>query len=152
MFEFEISTDIDATAQDIWDLIDDTSRYPEWVDPTDRMLATAEGGLKLGATYREYGGIPPFKGESDWVVTEYEPLTRQVHVGEDGAIKMTLVVELTPSQSGTRFTQSLKLTPRWWLRVTMTILWPLLMSRRGKAAIRQTHTNAKAILEASKDA
>ena len=78
MFNISVSTDINCSVDQMWALLDDTENYPTWIEVTDRMLEVAEGGgLKQDAEYREYGGIAPFKGESTWKVTEYEPQSRQ---------------------------------------------------------------------------
>jgi len=131
----------------MWALLDDTEKYPDWIEVTDRMLEVAEGGLKLDAVYREYGGIPPFKGKSTWRVTEYEPHSRQVHIGDDGAMTITLEVIIAPNENGIKLIQNLHFKPRWWIFPMTLIMWPALMGRRGRAAIVKTQANARAILE-----
>ena len=149
MFNISVSTDIKCSPEQLWTLIDDTEKYPEWVEPTDEMLEPSEGGLSQGATYKEYGGIKPCKGESTWHVTEYEPYSRQVHIGDDGSVKMTLQFTMEPKDDGITFIQNLRFKPRWWIVPVMLIMWPLLMGRRGRAAIKKTQMNAKEILERS---
>ena len=148
MFNISAATDINCSAEQLWDLIDDTERYPEWIEVTDRMLEVPEGGLAKGVTYREYGGISPFKGESTWKVTEYEPRSRQVHIGDDGSMTMTLEVIINAHEDGVTLVQNLHFKPRWWILPMTLIMWPALMGRRGRAAIGKTQANAKAILEA----
>ena len=63
--------------------------------------------MKQDAEYREYGGIAPFKGESTWKVTEYEPQSRQVHVGDDGAMTIALEVIIAPNENGIKLIQNL---------------------------------------------
>ncbi len=148
MFNISVATDINCSAEQLWVLIDDTERYPEWVEVTDRMLEVADGGLAEGVTYREYGGISPFKGESTWEVTEYEPHSRQVHVGDVGSMTMTLEILIIQRDEGVTLDQNIKFKPRWWILPMSLIMWPALMGRRGRAAIEKTQANAKAILEA----
>ena len=126
----------------------DTWSYPDWVVPTDRMLDSGDGEVSVGFVYKEYGGIPPFKGESTWEVTEFEPRSRMAHVGDDGTTIMTLEIELQQTESGTRLTQKLNFKSRWYMTLVTMIMWPLMMGRRGRAAIAQTQANAKARLEA----
>ncbi|MCI0852040.1 MAG: SRPBCC family protein [Chloroflexi bacterium] len=149
MFNFSVSTDIKCSAEQLWELLDDTEKYPDWIEVTDRMLEVAEGGLKLGAVYREYGGIPPFKGESTWNVTVFEPYSRQVHIGDDGAMTITLEILINPHDDVVTLVQNLRFKPRWWIFPMSLIMWPALMGRRGRAAIEKTQANAKAILEAT---
>ena len=149
MFNISVSTDIKCSAEQLWELLGDTEKYPEWVEPTDRMLEVAEGGLKQGSVYREYGGIPPFKGESTWTVSEFEPYSRQVHIGDDGAMTIAIGVTINPHDEEVTFVHNLHFKPRWWIFPITLIIWPALMGRRGHAAIRKTHANAKVILEAT---
>ena len=151
MPSIELSTEINAAPEAVWELMCDTSSYPEWVVPTDRMLDTGEGEMRVGFVYREYGGIPPFKGESTWEVTEFEPQSRMVHVGDDGAMTINLRIEVAPTDSGARLTQRLDFKSRWWMTPISMIMWPLLMGRRGRAAIDQTQANVKERLEAAQD-
>ena len=149
MFNISVSTDINCSAEKIWELLDDTENYPAWIEVTDRMLEVAEGGLKQDAVYREYGGIPPFKGESTWKVVECTPHSRQVHIGDDGAMTITLEVIIVPEENGIKLFQNLHFKPRWWIFPMTLIMWPALMGRRGRAAIVKTQANARAILESA---
>jgi len=144
-----VSTEINSTPEQVWDLMCNAHRYPEWVTVTDRMVEAPDGPVGAGSVYREYGGIPPFKGESRWEVIEFEPTRRQVHVGDDGSMTMHLEILIEPAPNGTLLTQNLEFTPRWWLRPMAMLMWPLLMGRRGKAAIVQTQANAKRLLESA---
>lgn len=142
------STDIAAPADPIWALLCEPSRYPEFADPTDRMLDVPDGPFGVGSVYREHGGVPPFKAESTWRVTAFEPRRRQVHVGDDGAMTLQLTIELVPVAGGTRLIKTLDLRPRWYLRPVMAVLWPLLMRRRAQATMDRTVQNVKRIVEA----
>ena len=81
-------------------------------------------------------------------VTEFEPMRRQVHIGDDGSMTMNLGIELTPTDGGTRLTQTLSLTPRWYLVPVNAILWPLMMRKRAQEAMDKTVANVKRIAEA----
>ena len=104
--------------------------------------------MGVGYVYREYGGVPPFKGESTWRVTVFEPKRRQVHVGDDGSMTLDLTIEIDPLERGSRLTQRLKLKPRWYL-VPLIILWPLIMRRRAQEAMDKTVQNVKRKAESS---
>lgn len=143
------STDVAAPADVIWALMCDPGRYPEFADPTDRMLSVPEEEFGVGSVYREHGGIPPFKDESTWRVTVFEPKRRQVHVGDDGSITFHLTVELDPSETGTHLTQTLVLKPRWYLRPPFAVLWLLFMQGRAQRAMDKTVLNVKQIAEST---
>lgn len=143
------SADIAAPPDVIWALMCDPHRYPELADPTDRMLSVPEEEFGVGYFYQEYGGVPPFKGESTWRVTVFEPMRRQVHVGDDGSMTLDLTIELDPTESGTRFTQRLEMKPRWYLRPLNAVLWPLLMRKRAQMTMDKTVLNVKRIAEST---
>lgn len=143
------STQIDAPPERVWALMCDPRRYPEWVIPTDRMLEAPEEDLGVGYVYREHGGIPPFKGDSEWRVTVFEPHRRQVHVGDDGMVTIDLEIELAPVDGGTRLTQTVDLTPRWFMAPLNAILWPLMMRSRAQQAMDDTLANAKRVVEST---
>jgi carbon monoxide dehydrogenase subunit G len=139
--------EIAAHPEAIWKLMCNPNTYPELADPTDRMTSVPDGEFGLGYTYKEYGGIPPFKSESEWMVTDYEPMTRQIHVGNDGQMRFTLEIRLDPIKGGTRLTQTLDLKPRWYLAPVSALLWPIMMHKRAQAAMDRTVANAKRMVE-----
>lgn len=152
MYEITASADIAAPPEAVWALLCDPARYPDFVDPTDEMLSVPEAPFGEGSTYREYGGIPPFKAESEWTVTAFEPVTRQVHVGDDGGTTMHLDVTLEPTATGTRYTQVFRIEPRWFLRPVMAVMWPLLMRGRGQTAMDRTADGLRRLTEAERPA
>lgn len=142
------TTRIDASPEKIWKLICDQARYPDFADPTDRMLDLPVGEFGAGSVYREYGGIPPFKGESTWTVTEFKPVHRQVHIGDDGSMTLHLTIEITPTDDrGSRLEQTLQLEPRWYLKPVFLVLWPLMLGDKAQTAMDVTVGNVKRICE-----
>lgn len=141
------STRISAAPEVVWALNSDPNRYPELVDATDRMVDVPDEPMQVGYRYREYGGIRPFKGESRWCVTEFEPPRRQVHVGTDGTMTVTLVIEVAPVDGGSQLTLSLDLRPRWFLAPLNAILWPALMRRRTQGSMDATAATVKRVAE-----
>ncbi len=149
MAQTNASTQIDTGPEVIWALMCDPNRYPEIADPTERMIEVPDGEIGVGYVYKEYGGIRPFIGESEWRVTEFEPMRRQVHIGDDGSMTMNLLIELAPTDDGTRFTLTLSMKPRWYLAPVNAILWPLLMRKRAREGMDKTVANVKRIAETS---
>jgi len=127
----------------------DPSRYPDFVTVTERMVDVPDGEFGVGYVYREYGGIAPFLSESEWRVTEFEPMRHQVHIGDDGKMTMPLDIELTPTDGGTRLTLTFGLKSIWYLAPVNAILWPLMMRSRTQAAMDETVANFKRIVESS---
>ncbi|MBW3666556.1 MAG: SRPBCC family protein [Actinobacteria bacterium] len=141
------STDIAVPAEAIWSLLCDPYRYPEFADPVDRMVEVPDEAMGPGYVYKAHGGIPPFKAESEWTVTVFEPMHRQVHVGDDGTMTLHLDNLLEPTETGTRFIQILELRPRWYMALLNAILWPLFMRRRAQKGMDRTGENVKRIAE-----
>ncbi|MGA7173473.1 MAG: SRPBCC family protein [Candidatus Dormiibacterota bacterium] len=109
------SATIDASPDQVWEVLNDMSRYPEWVESTLKMVRT-DGTARLNATYEELTRISgPWKAVTRWRITEFDSPRRQVHAGEGivTASGMSLVLEITPIGEGTQFTSTIRYTPRF---------------------------------------
>jgi uncharacterized protein YndB with AHSA1/START domain len=106
---------ISAPPERVWEIACDSSRYPEWVENTLRMIHT-DGPTRFGATIEELTRIVgPWKSVTRWRVTEFDPPRRQVQQGEgvSTAKNMAVVIELSPAGQDTEFTLSVCYTPRF---------------------------------------
>jgi carbon monoxide dehydrogenase subunit G len=149
MYQVTASTEIGAPPQAVWELYCDPHRFPEFADATERMVHVPEAPMGEGYTYREYSGLGPFKGESDWTVTEFQPKRRQVHVGDDGTIRVHLEIDIAPSSTGCRLTQRFGIEPRGLLKVGIPVAWPLFMRRMVQRSMDRTVANVKELVQAS---
>lgn len=141
------SIDIDAPPERIWELMCDPNRYPELADPTERMLHVPDEPMGVGYVYREHGGVGPFKDDSEWTVTEFEPTRRQVHEGDDGTMKYHLEIVVDSVDKGTRLTQNLAISAGGAMRIASAIIWPLFMRRLAQRAMENTVANVKQAAE-----
>ncbi len=92
---------IPASPERVWAIACDTSRYPEWVENTLRVLRT-DGPARPGATMEELTRIAgPWKSVTRWRVTEFDPPRRQVQQGEgvSTAKDMAVIIELSPARA-----------------------------------------------------
>ena len=143
------TVEISSGPEPIWRLLSEPKRYPDYVTATEKLLSASDETVKIDSQYREYGGVPPFLGESDWVVTEYEPMTHQHHIGDDGKMRMLLDLDVEGiDDTRSRLTITLGMEPRWFLAAPNAILWPLMMRKRAQKVIDDTVANAKRIVEA----
>jgi carbon monoxide dehydrogenase subunit G len=149
MYQVTASTDIAAPSEAVWELYCDPHRYAEFSDPAQRMVDVPEAPVGRGYTYREYGGLGPFKGESEWTVTEFEPERRQVHVGDDGTFRVHLEIDIEPIGAGCRLTQRFGIEPRGPLKVGIPVLWPLFMRRMVQQSMNRTVANVKEAVQAA---
>lgn len=140
---------VNTPPEAIWMIMCDPHRYPEIADPTERMIDVPDGEFGVGYVYREYGGIKPFLDEAEWRVSELEPMRHQVHIGDDGSVRMHLEIELTQVDGGTRLTQTLGFEPRWYVAPVLAVLWPMMMRKRAQEGMNKTVANAERIAEAS---
>jgi hypothetical protein len=100
--------------------------------------------------YREIGVMGPFKSEDEWVVTEFEPMRRQVHRADDGSARSHLEIGIEPTPAGCRVTQRFGVEPRSAMKVLITVLWPLFMRRLAQRAMDLTVANYKEAAEAAR--
>lgn len=141
------TTVIDSGPEPIWALMCDPHRYPDFVDATERMVDVGTGEFGVGYHYKEYGGIAPFLGESEWRVTELDPMRHQAHLGDDGKMRMPLDIDLERAGESTKLTITFGLQPRWFLAVPLAILWPVMMRRRAQRVLGTTVGLVKSIVE-----
>jgi uncharacterized protein YndB with AHSA1/START domain len=73
---------IDAPVEDVWAVVDDTSRYAEWVDGC-LEVTRHHGSATVGDTYGERNStLGPLIATTTWTVLEVEPHVRRVDAGE----------------------------------------------------------------------
>lgn len=142
------STTIHSGPEPIWELLSDPNRYPDYVDATERMTYVSESDFGVGYTYKEYGGVKPFLSDSEWKVIEYEPMKHQMHIGDDGKMKMPLELDLRPADDGTEVTIKFSMEPRWYMAPAAAVLWPIMMHKRSQAVLDNTVQNLKRLVEA----
>ena len=95
-----VSRVIPAPADQIWKVVDDTSRYAEWVPQTDEVTRN-DGEAVVGATYDERNTvIGPIKGSSRWRVTERDPGRYSLHEGEGLPLLKNLSIEFRTEAAG----------------------------------------------------
>jgi len=107
---------VSAPMSEVWVAVGDTARYPEWVENTLRVIRR-DGPAESGSTMEELTRIAgPWKAVTRWRVTEFDPPTHQVHLGDGVAMarNMRLEIDLTPvGDSGTRVSLTVRYTPKF---------------------------------------
>src|SRR5215212_9255704 len=108
-----VSRVIPAPADQIWRVVDDTSRYAEWVPQTDEVTRN-EGEAVVGATYDERNKVVgPIKGSSRWRVVERDPGRYSLHEGEGLPLVTNISIEFRTEAAGesTEVTSTLRYDP-----------------------------------------
>jgi uncharacterized protein YndB with AHSA1/START domain len=113
MIAVTASTTVSAPPERVWEVLCDTDRYAEWVVGTDAVLR-ADGPAREGVTYEEANTIlGPWKARTSWLVREFEPPRRQLHVSEDVPLceRFEVVMEVQPEADISLVTLTLRAEP-----------------------------------------
>jgi uncharacterized protein YndB with AHSA1/START domain len=105
-----VSRVIPASSEEIWRVLDDTSRYAEWV-PQTLEVTRNDGEAVVGATYDERNAVVgPIKGSSRWRVVERDPGRYSLHEGEGLPLVKNLTLEMRTEAAGesTELTSTLR--------------------------------------------
>ena len=108
-----VSRVIPISAEDVWKVLDDTSRYAEWV-PQTLEVTRNDGEAVVGATYDERNKVVgPIKGSSRWRVVERDPGRYSLHEGEGLPLVTNVSIELRTEAAGesTEVTSTLRYDP-----------------------------------------
>ena len=108
-----VSRVIPASNEQIWRVLDDTSRYAEWV-PQTLQVTRNDGEAVVGATYDERNQVVgPIKGSSRWRVVERDPGRSSLHEGEGLPLVTNLSIEFRTEAAGesTEVTSTLRYDP-----------------------------------------
>jgi hypothetical protein len=98
---YEVTADIRAPAETIWEIITDARRYPDWDSGVERI----EGDIAAGEKIKVFSEMNPGRG-FPVKVTEFEPAQRMTWTGGMplGLFKGVRTFRLTPGpDSSTRF-------------------------------------------------
>jgi uncharacterized protein YndB with AHSA1/START domain len=105
-----VSRVIPAAPEEIWRVLDDTSRYAEWV-PQTVAVTRNDGEAVVGATYDERNEVfGPIKGSSRWRVVERDEGRYSLHEGEGLPLLENLSIEFRtePAGESTEVTSTLR--------------------------------------------
>jgi carbon monoxide dehydrogenase subunit G len=108
--EVSSSAPVAAPPERVWEALCDTASYAEWVDGTDEVTRT-DGPAAPGSTYHEVNPIlGPWKANTRWTVTEFDPPRRQVHRGEGIPLAKSfeVVMEVRPQEGASEVTLTLR--------------------------------------------
>jgi carbon monoxide dehydrogenase subunit G len=111
--EVSASEIVTAAPDQVFGLISETARYPEWVTGTDAVTRT-DGPAVEGSTYDEVNPIlGPWKARTHWRVVEHEAPRLSRHVTGDIPLSSSfeVVMEVAPEGDASRVTITLRGEP-----------------------------------------
>ena len=102
-----------AAPAQLWELVCDTSRYPDWVAGT-AAVTRSDGPTHQGSTYEEINPIMgPWRVKTRWTVIEFDPPHRQVHRSENVpfAREFLVIIDVVSSGAGSQVTVTVRASP-----------------------------------------
>lgn len=147
MARVEESIHIQALPEAVWKVVSDLSRIPEYVFFVREVFDISENPPSKGSTYKERAKPGPTESISEWRVTEFEPHSRQVHVGTMPEMNATLTITLEPAERGTRYAQILDFEAFPRFRPLGVILEPLVLRPKMSSDMKKILGNIKRIVE-----
>lgn len=100
----EVTTTIDATPGEVWAILMDVERWPEWTPTMKSVRRLQDGPLGLGATARI---SQPRLPAATWKVTSFEPLHQFAWEAALFGGQMVGGHRVEPEGSGTKLTLTL---------------------------------------------
>ncbi|SEG53354.1 Polyketide cyclase / dehydrase and lipid transport [Thermomonospora echinospora] len=94
---YEITADIDAPAERVWEVLVDVERWPEWTASMDEVRRLEDRPFGTGATVRIK---QPKLPTAVWEVTDFVPGSSFTWVSKSSGITSTAVHELTSAPGG----------------------------------------------------
>ena len=104
---------VSARPDEVFTLLSDTVRYPEWVTGTDAVTRT-DGPAREGSTYDEVNPVlGPWRAKTHWRVVEHDAPRRSVHSTGDIPLSshFEVVMEVAPEGDASRVTMTLRGQP-----------------------------------------
>lgn len=112
MAEFRTSVDIPAPPAQVWAVLADVARWPEWT-PTVTRVEALDGPLAPGARFRL---AQPTLDPAVWTVATVEPERAFAWVARQPGVVSTADHTLTPTPEGTRVELAVRMEgPFGWL-------------------------------------
>lgn len=130
---------IDADVASVWAVVDDTSRYAEWVDGC-LEVTHHHGSATVGHTYGERNStLGPLTATTTWTVLEVEPRARRVDAGDGLAPLRDVrnVFTFTPTSDGRGTVMTYEVTYRLALGPFGPVIGPVLAAVLGRSLPRE---------------
>ena len=141
---------VDASPEEVFDFVSDPWRIPEYVPLVREIVDVTDGPLGVGTKIIERSKPGPVVVTTHWEIVEYERPHRHVWRGRQSDMEMTLVKEITPENSGTRYWQSMdyRYLPRF--RPLGWLLEALFIRRSIEKSFKEITAGIKATVESER--
>jgi uncharacterized protein YndB with AHSA1/START domain len=143
MNEAEIVNVINRPAEDVFAVLADLDRYPDWNSHLTQVRKTSDGPLGVGSTMLFVGKMLGRNFESDSVCTEYVANQTLATKTTAGPFYIEVGYTLQPIEGGTRFTTALRGESKGFFKVGEGVAIGVV-----KKQFKASTANLKALLEA----
>jgi len=139
---------IHAPIEAVWHALNDIGNTSKWVVGLENAEMKTTGVYGEGSVYVDYNRLGPMLQVTEWSVTEYEPLSRQVHVSDSRFLPSMMVLTLIPRTDGTRLrmTVDYRLFPK--LGIVSRWMEKLVMNHLLQGVLKQNMNHLNSYLQA----
>lgn len=148
----EASIHIDAPPEVVFDFVADAPRIPEYVEFVRDVFDVTPGPVGAGTTLKEHAKPGPFPVVTHWRIDQFERPAKQVWVGNQADMEMTLTKLVSAEGGGTRYHQIMeyRMLPRF--RPLGWLLEKLVVARKMEAEFAKITAGIKRIVESEQPA
>ena len=139
--KYENSVMINQPVQQVFEYVTDFNNNAAWQTGILEMEMTSGGTFGTGATYRCVNRFMGKSIETDWLITEFDPVRRCCIRITSGVVTGWSILDFESVDGGTRFTTS------GVLDLTHFKLAGFLVKRKVKQQLKNDMLNLKTILE-----
>lgn len=135
---------INRTAEEAFDFATTPANWPQWHPSSQGVSGTVDHPLEVGESVTEAVSVAGLKDSATWTVVERERPNKWKIQGVSSKGSAVIVYSFTPESGGARFTRELEYSLS---NPLLSLLDPLLIRRRMKAASEQALASLKKVLE-----
>ncbi|MBI1278526.1 MAG: hypothetical protein GC179_10400 [Anaerolineaceae bacterium] len=145
----EASQIIHAPIETVWNTLNDIENTSKWVVGLEKAEMKTIGDFGQDSIYTDYNRLGPIPQVTDWRITEYEPMARQVHMSSSEGLPSTMTLSLSPAPQGTllKMTVDYQFMPHWGS--ISRIFEALIMNRMLRSVIIQNMSHLNSFLQHS---
>jgi hypothetical protein len=137
---------VGASAEAVWNLLNDIDHTPEWVVGLVDAEMQTQGKYGVGSVYVDHNRIGPIPQVTPWTVTEFDPMSRQVHESDSNVLPSTMIINLGRVSKGTHIQMIVKYRFMPFLGPISAFIEKYLMDKMLKQVLKQNLANLNTYL------